>query len=137
MASYHTEMAEVNIQYLKMDWASMLCVGGGTSLSRQYWGLLGAIVTTKISPDFQYFLILLLQYDGDTEHSQPHPPGERGEVPFNLRATVDGDARRGRRYSSDESAVGDQSVTEMDQTEYLKGYQSSTPMQPGNNLLVL
>ena len=46
-------------------------------------------------------------------------------------ATVDGDARRSRRYSSDESTVGGGSVTELDRTEYLTGYQQSTPMQPG------
>lgn len=79
-------------------------------------------------------LIFFFQYDGDTEHTLPRPPGERPEVPFNLRATVDGDARRGRRQSSDESAVGGQSVIDMDHSEYLKGYQSSTPLQPGTSM---
>ena len=71
---------------------------------------------------------ILLQYDGDTEHTLPRPPAEKPDVPFNLRATVDGDARRGRRHSSDEVIT---TGTEMDHSEYLQGYQSSTPMQPG------
>lgn len=47
-----------------------------------------------------------------------------------LRATVDGDARRNRRHSSDESAGGG-SVTELDRSRYLQQYQRTTPMQPG------
>lgn len=42
---------------------------------------------------------------------------------------MDGDARRSRRYSSDESGGG--SVTELDTSDYLGEYQQSTPMQPG------
>ena len=38
---------------------------------------------------------------------------------------MDGDARRSRRYSSDES------MTELDTSDYLGEYQQSTPMQPG------
>ena len=41
---------------------------------------------------------------------------------------MDGNARRSRRYSSDESGG---SVTELDPSEYLDNYQQSTPMQPG------
>lgn len=76
-------------------------------------------------------LYVSMQYDGDTENSLPRLATERPEVPFNLRATVDGDARRSRRHSTDESAVATQSVQDMDHSEYLQGYQSSTPMQPG------
>ena len=62
------------------------------------------------------------QYMGDTENTQHRMQTS----PF--RATVDGDARRGRRCSSEESAG---SVQNMDHSEYLKGYQESTPMAPG------
>ena len=83
-----------------------------------------------------FYLHIALQYDGDTERTLPRPSGERPEVPFNLRATVDGDARRGRRQSSDESAIGTLSDKDMDHSEYLKGYQSSTPMQPGRLITI-
>ena len=52
-----------------------------------------------------------------------------------LRATVDGDAKRNRRHSSDESAGGG-SVTEIDPSRYLGSYKHSTPMQPGQQCLV-
>jgi len=55
----------------------------------------------------------------------------REKLPSNMRATVDGNARRSRRYSSDESAANDQSLTELDQSDYLKGYQTSAAMKPG------
>ena len=43
---------------------------------------------------------------------------------------MDGDARRGRRHSSDES--GGESVTELDRSHYLKKYQQGQePLQPG------
>ena len=66
----------------------------------------------------------IVQYDGDVEQSSL----KRGEQ--RLRATVDGDAKRNRRHSSDESAGGG-SVTELDTSKYLRSYQQSTPMQPG------
>ena len=53
----------------------------------------------------------------------------RPEVPFNLTATLDGDAKFGWRQSSDDGTL---SYMDMDHSEYLnKGYQSSTPMLPG------
>lgn len=67
------------------------------------------------------------QYDGDSEPT-PHQTTLQRHTP--MRATVDGDARRNRRHSSDES-VGGGSVTELDHSEYLRRYQQSTPMQPG------
>ncbi len=61
-------------------------------------------------------------YDGDNE-LQP----AAGKT--NVRATVDGNARRSRRYSSDESAAAQQDDSEME--TYLDQYQQSTPMRPG------
>ena len=61
-----------------------------------------------------------MQYDGDVEQSSSKKGG--------LRATVDGDAKRNRRHSSDESGG---SVTELDTSRYLRSYQQASPMQPG------
>ena len=65
------------------------------------------------------------QYDGDNERTQRGVPRVSKGGP--VRATVDGNARRQRRYSSDESAAAE-SATEME--NYLDQYQQS-PMQPG------
>ena len=65
-----------------------------------------------------------MQYEGDVEQSSIKRGGQA------LRATVDGDAKRTRRHSSDESAGGG-SVRELDASRYLDSYQKSTPMQPG------
>ena len=66
----------------------------------------------------------MIQYEGDIEQSSQNRGGQ------GLRATVDGDAKRTRRHSSDESAGGG-SVRELDASRYLGSYQQSTPMQPG------
>ncbi len=70
---------------------------------------------------FQQLLHVLQQrYDGDTEQSQRKT---------NVRATVDGNARRqSRRYSSDESAAQESSA---EVETYLDQYQQSTPIKPG------
>lgn len=57
---------------------------------------------------------------------------ERQKMSSNMRATVDGDARRSRRHSSDESAAAQKSITDLDPSEYLQGYQTSAPMKPGD-----
>jgi len=65
------------------------------------------------------------RYDGDTETTgRGGPPRPGGPV----RATVDGNARRQRRYSSDESAAPE-SANEME--SYLEQYQQTAPMRPG------
>lgn len=51
-----------------------------------------------------------------------------------MRATVDGNARRSRRYSSDESAA-QQDDSEIE--TYLDKYQQSTPMRPGGQYVQL
>lgn len=62
------------------------------------------------------------RYDGDSEQTQRKT---------NVRATVDGNARRARRYSSDESAAPQDSEMET----YLDQYQQSTPMRPGTEIV--
>ena len=62
------------------------------------------------------------------EQSVYHPQGDK-QVPLNLRATVDGDARWNHRHSLDESAG--LSITKLDPSDYLKGYQSSIPKKLG------
>ncbi len=75
------------------------------------------------------------QYDGDNEQTTARRGhNERQTIPSTMRATVDGDAKRGRRYSSDESAVAQQSITDLDQSDYLQGYGTSAPMKPGRRL---
>ena len=69
----------------------------------------------------------MVQYEGDAEQMSSRKATPVGNP---LRATVDGDARRLRRRSSDESPGGG-SVTELDPSNYLGAYQKSTPMQPG------
>ncbi len=63
------------------------------------------------------------RYDGDTEQSRRKT---------NVRATVDGNARRqSRRYSSDESAAQESSA---DVETYLHQYKNSTPIRPGESM---
>ena len=63
------------------------------------------------------------RYDGDTEQSRRKT---------NVRATVDGNARRqSRRYSSDESAAQESSA---DVETYLDQYKNSTPIRPGESM---
>ena len=83
--------------------------------------------TTVETQSLDCYEFVPTQYDGDSEPT-PHQTSLQRHAP--MRATVDGDARRNRRHSSDES-VGGGSVTELDHSEYLRRYQQSTPMQPG------
>ena len=59
-------------------------------------------------------------------HQTPHHTVTNNNGP--LRATVDGDARRERRYESTATAI---SVDDLNHSDYLQQYQHSTPMQPG------